>query len=158
MNSMKAGKTIKNHCRLCNRQTNHIVKSMEVANENVEEHSFYSTERYAIIQCLGCESYSFRREYEDNQTFNYDDHGHEEYIITIDNYPLVLKEHKALDGAWYLPEDIKLVYRETVAAFAADCKVLAAVGCRAIIEAVCLDKKIVGKDLELKINNLLKNR
>ena len=55
-----------------------------------------------------------------------------------------------------LPHPTGLMYKETIAAFAANCKVLAGVGCRAVIEAVCIGKQIIGRNLESQINALSK--
>lgn len=153
---MKVGSTIKSQCRLCIRQTNHAVKAVEITRDSNDDYGYYSTEKFAIIQCLGCETYSFRKEYQDSESYDYNNDGEQIHALVTDAYPLVLNEHKALRGTWFLPTSIGLMYKESIAAYAADCKVLAGAGFRAIIEAVCLDKEIAGKDLEAKINNLLK--
>ena len=148
---MKTDDKIKSNCRFCNRETNHTVKAVEFTRFANEE--FDSEEAFAIIQCLGCDSFAFRSEYSDSDSFIYDEHSYEPGI-TVRVYPIVIKSHKRLDNQYLLPKPINLMYNESLDALAADCKTLAGVGFRAVIEAVCLDKKIAGDGLEDKINNL----
>lgn len=68
------------------------------------------------------------------------------------------KTQTVVGNVYILPEKIRIVYDEAIKAFKANCYLLAGVGFRAVIEAVCIDKQIPGRDLESKINNLAKNR
>lgn len=148
---MKIEEKIKSECRECNGLTNHIVKAIECTSYSSDEFSY--SDEFAIVQCLGCETLSFRKEYTDSESFSYDDHN-DGYSIKI--YPSPKKVHQPLADQWMLPASISLVYNESVNALIAGCNVLAGIGFRTIIEAVCLDKKVIGRDLETKINNLSK--
>ncbi|MHC8949598.1 DUF4145 domain-containing protein, partial [Sphingobacterium hungaricum] len=57
-----------------------------------------------------------------------------------------------------LPDKIRIIYIETIESLTNNCYLLAGVGLRTIIEAVCIDQKITGRTLENKINNLVKNK
>ena len=58
---------------------------------------------------------------------------------------------------FYLPENIRGIYVETIAAFKANISILTAGGLRAIIEALCNHLKIKGANLSERID-LLHNK
>jgi hypothetical protein len=107
---------------------------------------------------MGCERISFRKETHDYEIAFPDDYDSWTYPISVDIYPLPLKNHRAIDEQYILPFQIRTVYMETIKALKANCFLLAGVGFRAVIEAVCIDKLITGRNLDTKINNLCKNR
>ncbi len=53
------------------------------------------------------------------------------------------------------PESVSRVYSETVAAFNGGALVLSGGGSRAIVEAICRDRKVSGKNLQEKIDDLV---
>lgn len=145
---------IKSYCRSCCNDNNHKVLFKEKINSNSEE--YHCATEYSTIQCLGCEAVSFREDFHDYEQSYPNEHDDWEHTIIITTYPPYLKDHRQLDGYWKLPEAIKAVYIESVNAFKADWRLLAGAGFRAVIEAICIDKDIKGKNLEIKINNLAK--
>lgn len=152
---MELNARIKNECRVCKRETNHIVKVIETKLYSSDDFSY--NDDYAIVQCMGCDSLSFRNEYVTSESGYEDEDGFYNEGASIKIYPPMLNGHKRLDDAWLLPYSIQLMYNESIEALQSGCKVLAGAGFRAIIEAICLDKQITGRDLETKINNLVKN-
>ncbi len=54
-----------------------------------------------------------------------------------------------------LPKKLDKIYRETIGAFNNHLFVLCAAGLRTLIEGICDDKNMKGKNLEDKINNLV---
>lgn len=54
----------------------------------------------------------------------------------------------------YLPSQVASIYDETHASLCADRFIMAGFGIRAIVEAVCNDKNIAGRNLQLKIDGL----
>lgn len=145
---------IKSYCRLCCNQNNHKVLFKEKVNSDHDDYLY--TTIYFTIRCLGCGTISFREEFHDYEItypINQDEWAH---AIDIAIYPPFLKNHRELEGSRYLPDSIETVYKESVNALKADCNLLAGAGFRAVIEAICLDKEIKGRNLELKINNLAK--
>lgn len=120
---------------------------------------FHWTEEFEIIECAGCENTQFRYTYGDESMANYNSDGEElDYYYDITCFPLSLKNHKPLKKLYGLPPKIKTMYNETLEAFKVKSYILAGVGFRTIIEAICLENKIVGKNLQQKINNLLKQK
>jgi len=69
----------------------------------------------------------------------------------------VLRDHVGLsDGIFWVPNLIAKVYRQTLSAYGEKAHVLASIGLRATIEAVCNHLKISGATLEKRIDQLFK--
>jgi Domain of unknown function (DUF4145) len=148
--------TKKNYCLRCNFDTNHIPLHKETVNSDNEDFEYQI--KYFIVKCCGCNRISFREEFIniEEQYPDEDDMWHP--IITIDTYPNERKVKQSLRDTFVLPKKLKVVYEEAINAFNSNCFLLTGVGFRAIIEAICLDKNIIGKDLSKKIDNLVKQK
>ncbi len=119
-----------------------------------EKYDFeYGLNVFLVLECNGCETISFRKEY--HNFLEFDNEGKNE--IEIQLYPNVLQNHKPIKS-YLLPDKIKNVYNHTILALRGGSKLLAGVGFRAVIEAICIEENIKGRNLEQKINNLTKNR
>jgi len=153
---MKTGDKLKNYCITCKRTTNHIV----LYSKEVESDDFYydETTYYTVIQCAGCDNVSYRTQNIDQMHPEHDEYGEWGPSITISTFPRVLKKHTNTIRRNFLPKQIGIVYEEAIAAFTAECYLLTGVAFRAVIEAICIDKDIKGKDLNAKITNLVKGK
>ncbi len=149
-------KPVKNYCNHCQSETNHsIIATKTIAMADPD----YSLDwKHFMLECLGCESISFRVETHDYEASYPDEYDNWTHDISVRIYPFPLKNHRPIKEIYLLPSEIRTVYDESVEALKSSCFLLAGVGFRAVIEAVCIDKKIIGRTLEAKINNLLKNR
>ena len=150
---MAENKLIKSYCSNCQNSNNHKIIFKEHYKEPESDYD-YSID-YMLIQCMGCETYSFRKDLIDNEQAYPAGEKWEPLIITS-IYPSCLENHNKLDDEDCLPENIRIIYKESVDALIADCFILAGVGFRAVIEAICIDKVIKGRSLKPKINNLSK--
>lgn len=112
---------------------------------------------YMISKCNGCESVSFRKEFVDFENSYPDENNNWEPEVTVTTYPQKSIQQK-LNNIYTLPEKIRIVYSEAINAFNANCFLLTGVAFRAVIEAICLDKNVPGKDLAKKIDNLVKQK
>lgn len=144
------------YCTKCQGNTNHSIigeKLIPITNKyiNIETKHF-------LIECNGCSNVSYRKEFHDYDEAYPDEYDEWIHDMTIELYPQVLENHKPLEKIHIIPNEIQTVYSESIAAFKANCLLLAGVGFRAVIEAVCLDKGIIKGDLASKINNLSKGR
>jgi predicted transcriptional regulator len=147
----------KDYCPKCQQITNQ--KCLFTIQERSEHDAdFHWEQNYETIQCLGCENIQFRNRYSHEDMFVYSQDGYEESFDEFKYYPKNLANHTLLKNRYHLPEKLKIVYIETLEALINDCYLLAGVGLRAIIEAICLDQNIAGRTLEVKINNLVKNK
>jgi hypothetical protein len=100
----------------------------------------------------------FRIETHDYESAYPDEYNNWNHDVQIELLPYPLKNRRPIREHYSLPKNIRIAYIESIEALKTNCFLLAGVGFRAVIEALCLDKKITGKNLEAKINNLNRNR
>lgn len=86
------------------------------------------------------------------------DEEEDEWHVPEDIYcfPTILKGHKELGNVWELPEIVEDIYTQTVEAIKNNLNILAGIGLRATIEAICNERTIRGKDLDERIDRLFK--
>jgi len=146
----------KDYCPICCLPTNHKILFSENTGSEIDD-DFHWNHKYQVIQCNGCDNLQFRSVYSDESMFSgYDEQerGFEENKY----YPHSINGHSTIDNYYYIPDKIRVVYLETLEAIKSNCYLLSGVGLRAIIEAIALEQNIIGRNLEQKINNLLRNK
>lgn len=109
-----------------------------------------------MVQCCGCDHVSFDVETVDETNVEYNPDGVEQYYSVHQSYPIKEGFFEPVAYTWNFPSSVYSIYKETVSAINNECWLLAAVGFRAVIEAICNDKAVTGKNLEQKINGLKK--
>lgn len=158
LEAIKTEKEKREICSQCNGETCHeILAGFQLHADNS---AYESWDEYAIIKCKGCGSLSFFNEQTflqadylwDEETGKVIDGSHKEKIL----YPRRLAGQPVLEDAESLPKDVHKIYMETHTALCGDQLVLAGIGIRTIIEAVCIERHTRGNDLEEKIDNLAK--
>lgn len=138
------------YCKTCKRGTNHkcLVSYFESSTQ-YEDPDFDFTDEYYIIQCLGCDTVAFFREYHDEGMVTYYSNGHIEVTSEKWIYPeepknafefVSLYEKKKMPAC---PKDIYTLYSQVIDAFNTDQYLLCSVGLRMIVEAVCNSHGIV---------------
>lgn len=143
-------------CRSCDGFTNHEVTSSARIDWSIFGGSIDGVNIYEIIKCLGCDNISFRTCSSDSEDYSEDPVTGEYTRTEVENiYPKRLAGRKSMEGEYFLPAKIKEIYNETHSALLSKLDILASVGIRTLIEAVCLEEKAEGKDLQTKINNLV---
>jgi hypothetical protein len=147
---------LKHYCIICLGETNHNIIIKKTI--SIDEEGYSMAWKYFMLECMGCEAISFRKETHDYEAQYPDENDNWTHDITTDIYPPPLKGRKPLTRQHFLPISIRTVYKETLEALKANCYLLTGIGFRAVIEAVCIDKAIAGRTLEAQINNLSKNR
>jgi len=149
------GKTIHSDCRVCCRSTRHDVLCFY--EEQPRSEYYNETYLWQVVQCRGCDTVGFRLQNDDYEQISVDPDGDAHHTIHISNYPRVLRDHVGLsDGIFWVPNLIAKVYRQTLSAYGEKAYVLASIGLRATIEAVCNHLKISGATLEKRIDQLFK--
>jgi hypothetical protein len=136
-------------CKSCRRDTRH---SLVADAEQVCEDERGGRQRliYQLIRCKGCETLSCREiRTTSDQT---DEKGAAPYEVTL--YPPRAAGHEWLEHIRHLPGPVERVYREILGAMNAGLPLLATIGLRALIEAVCHDARAKGKNLESLIDSL----
>jgi hypothetical protein len=134
---------------MCGGNTNHKVIHEEVKQSEPDADYFWHTS-WQIIECLGCGAVSFRQETLTEDDF--DEYGQGTPLEKL--YPPRIAGHKPLEHQSFLPPMLYQIYNETLAAIANSLPLLAGIGLRALIETICNDQKVGGKNLEEKINAL----
>lgn len=121
------------YCNICKNKTWHEVS---VDYEQTYHDNFWGFDRLLqgqILKCCGCDYLSFRLlrhpfEFEDDRAI-------EEYI-----YPERTYKNRTRVFVWQLPNRIGKLYDQTVRAYDSELYLLSAVGLRALLEAVIVDK------------------
>lgn len=142
-------------CKECRGETMHQVVTTykEHWAEDFDRHSVEGIIRSQIIQCLGCESVSFRVTSTNTEDFDYDEHNVIDYFETVTFYPSRSEGLRSINR-YELPSNVGCIYEETVLAIENNQTILAGIGIRALIETICRDLEIKGKNLYSKIEDL----
>ncbi|MEK6676786.1 MAG: DUF4145 domain-containing protein [Planctomycetota bacterium] len=126
-------------CPKCDNITRHQVLACIDDCEGGDEEPRYWLE-YEIVACLGCEEISFRKNWQSTDDLGYDEDGN---YTTVD-HPVIFPPRKSgrkhLKRDYELPPKILAIYHEVHQALANDLRVLAGIGIRALVEAVCSEK------------------
>ncbi len=142
-------------CQKCNGKTYHkVLISADVDGED-SSWNYYYEERYQVIQCQGCRKLSFRRSQTNSEDCVEDEKGETFYVLHEELYPSRVAGRHKLGDAHFLPFPILQIYGETYRAICNKQPILAGIGIRALIEAVCKEKAANGKNLEDKIDSLV---
>lgn len=161
---------IKCRCASCNRSTNHNVLK-EVKQPIDDGEGWWEESTYQIIQCAGCEEITFRKLYTDSQMQQYYDPEFDDVPYSQELFPKRDRNTRNIKVTRNLPKNLTTIYRETIDAFNNGQYILCSAGLRTLIEGICLDKEITGKEvvttrgktkistsLESKIDGLSINR
>lgn len=143
-------------CTYCHVETKHVVlQSIDVDGED-PRWEYYSTDSYQIVQCKGCESISFRKVHTDSEDYDYDEETQDTYYPEkIELYPSRIAGRRKLKDVYLLPRTIQQIYGETYLALINKQPILAGIGIRALVEAVCKEESASGRDLEKRIDDLV---
>lgn len=141
-------------CRSCKRNT----KQTSLIEKHVSGGPDYHEETiYFLLECNGCGTVSFRKEYHDYETYyqvGEDEYTHE---ISSETFPHYIKDHVAIESQHELPSIVRSIYAESLLAIQERAFTLAGLGLRATIEAICNDKNILGKNLLVRISAMHKS-
>lgn len=109
---------------------------------------------YIVAQCRGCETFRFALKESDSSMPRDDYNEHTETVKIFPDDGASRKRKPVLEDH-DLPPPVAQMYQETLSAFDAGAHTLAGAGLRAIVEALCLDQGVAGRDLQTKIDALV---
>jgi hypothetical protein len=109
---------------------------------------------HMVVKCRGCGSTSFRYVFADYEDAYPISDGEWEVPKTIKTYPKFIENHTELDGIHCVPEIVGEIYEESLIAIQEGAGILAGLGLRGTIEAICNERSIAGKNLEVRISKL----
>lgn len=156
---LKDEATVKVACQRCGNPTVHsVLTSVErhVSTDTRDGIEFHTS--YQVIQCRGCEDISFRKEDTDSESYYQIAEDEWEHDITEALYPPRTSGRVATTKAEELPSAVRSIHEETLQALNGGQPILCGVGIRAIIDAVCIDQKAKGSNLQEQISDLGKRR
>lgn len=142
-------------CNHCEGETNHICKAdycrHYLTHTDWALGGFTYTIGYRLWMCAGCESCTLERYYADEAME--DEEGVAEYRTEF--FPRQIEYNFKSKHFKQLPPKLDGIYQEAVQAFNYQISILCGIGIRALIEGICADQEITGKNLETKINGLV---
>ena len=153
-NDKTKNEIIKVLCHQCKHETNHVVLSSVniVETEYLLDDDYFKWQTdYEIIQCKGCDVISFRVKGYDPEP----DENVNSYSLEI-IFPKRTAETVNIISFHNVPSNINKLYQETINCYNNYIMTLCAAGIRALVEGICLDKKIEKGNLQTKINELVK--
>lgn len=150
----KSYKQVLHPCATCNRDTWH-----EILYRHTDSPDFdYRVDtHHDVVQCCGCKTVSFRKlvvYIEEAYPI-----GENEWEVPQDLacYPSVLQGHQTLDEIEVVPSLVRDIYVQSLNAIRDQSNILASIGLRATIEAICNDQNILAsKSLDKRIDGLAK--
>jgi hypothetical protein len=132
------------YCNECAKEINHrIVKSIKREwNDSSDGYPIDGYDDYQIVQCVGCNKYTFRvdgyfSEYAEHYPDGSGSDGTYEKL-----YPESTKYCHVLKKFEHLPYNLKSVYEEAVTSFNHHQNILCSVGIRSILDGICVDKNV----------------
>lgn len=119
------------------------------------DEDYFYRETLRVVKCCGCDNVSFDVEIEDESNLEYNNEGYEELVTIHHSYPVKENCIEPL-RSWEIPSLVQRAYTESVEALNNDSLLLASIGFRATVEALCMEKGILKGNLEKKIDELCK--
>lgn len=149
------GKEIWAPCGHCGKQTAHLaLTEVDLEDSTTDEDIKWWSQNY-IIQCRGCKTVSFCEESQCTEDLLFNKDGNAELEVQQKVYPGRVAGRPLLEEFIRLPYGIAMIYKQTHEATCSKLSILAGIGLRAIVEAICKENHCRGKSLLLKINNLV---
>ena len=148
----KKGQTTVLVCGECNRSTAHEILLYSDSEDATPDREYMWSNHYQIVQCKGCLTISFCQLSSNSEDSDPEDPSIA--VVTKTVYPSRVIGRTPLGDLHHLSFELSKVYEETRVALIQNLAVLAGIGIRAIVEAVCNDKHSTGRDLYQKINAL----
>ncbi len=135
-------------CQTCKITTKHKVLTSvnEYGKEPMGYGDFYQWNNdYEIVQCLGCETVSFRSDHSNSEDYDPEDG---EYYINELLYPKRTKDTWVTKDFFNVPPNLKRIYRETIDSYNNDNLTLCGAGIRALVEGLCNENGIIDGEIE----------
>ncbi|SMD32754.1 protein of unknown function [Reichenbachiella faecimaris] len=135
-------------CQTCKVTTKHKVLTSvnEYGKEPMDYGDFYQWNNdYEIIQCLGCETVSFRSDHANSEDYDPEDG---DYYSNELLYPKRTKESLTAQSFFNVPHNLRRIYKETIESYNSDSLTLCGAGVRALVEGLCQENGIPDGEVE----------
>lgn len=138
-------------CRNCKEHRQHdILHAEDVARDEY----YHLKTSYRMVKCRGCLTIGFRIDLHDYEQGYPDEQGGWIHDTKTTVFPKCIIGHHSPPGDWHIPSVVRKIYLQSLSAIQEEARILAGLGLRGVIEAVCHDLEIGGSNLEKKISNL----
>jgi hypothetical protein len=146
----EARKKTRIYCNYCKQDTNHDLKGEHTV-EFYDDESGYGerlTDRLWI--CMGCEHGVLQQEYSNSEMMDNegDEYSTFHYFPERSQHDLTSKQYTKLKPK------LADLYTEAIICYNRKAPILCAAGLRALLEGICQDKRIKGRNLKTKIDGL----
>lgn len=135
------------YCNCCRGETNHIQRGIHSINEEPDDDGNRGETTYVLWTCAGCDTGMMETELR--------------YVLKNEGPvcssaydPPRSRDDLRAKVFRKIPPKLRTIYAQTIKAFNHKLWVLCAAGLRALIEGICADKGLSGRNLEQKINAL----
>lgn len=138
-------------CSECKKVTRH--KCLKTVTQTGDD-EYRFTENHEIIECQGCGNRSFRKVLMEDELAYLTGENEWEVPETITHYPQYSPVDGEIEKIYKAPEIVREIYEESMIAVQAGALTLAGLGLRGTIEAVCNDRNVSGRNLEVRISKM----
>lgn len=140
-------------CERCQNETKHTCQRSRSVEKTDPEGDIHIRLSFEIVECNGCGWISFRQVFKSSEDLEEREDGSTHPVEHVDLFPRRLGT-KPIEHDYYLPEAVRGIYLEVLSALRNDQPVLAGIGIRALVEAVCAEKNASGPNLAKRIDSL----
>ena len=142
-------------CGTCGKTTAHqALTQVDISDATPGNEIQWGSENFTIM-CCGCKTVSFCQESNSSEDFGCSEIGEQEYFTTQKVYPSRVSGRPLLKDYYRLPHGVANIYKQTHEAVCNNQSILAGIGLRAIVEAVCEEKTASGPNLLKRIDDLV---
>ena len=138
------------YCNYCKQDTNHDLKGEHTVETYQQEWDFAESATYRFWICMGCEHGVLQQEYSNSEMVDEDNDAFFNllYFTERSQYDLTPKPYTKLKPK------LASLYAEAITCYNRKALILSAAGLRALLEGICQDKRIRGKNLKVRIEGL----
>lgn len=147
------GRRVRVACAECGNETNHEIRCS--VDHTWGNQDIQGVDSRQVVQCRGCDSLSFRSVSSNSEDIALGPDNELEHLERVEVYPPRAAGRRKLPDSRLLPYEVEHIYDETHKALCSEMRTLAAIGLRALVEAVCSEEEAEGANLEKKIDNLV---
>jgi hypothetical protein len=135
-------------CSTCKNINKHkVAASVEISGSEEwgDGEMYYWDGTYQIIECQGCETFSFRSDNSNSEEYFEDGRTISNELI----YPKRTSETWNTKGFFNIPSNLRRIYRETVDCFNNQNLTLCGAGIRALVEGLCKENGVIDGEIEI---------
>lgn len=154
--SKEVGKACRVLCDKCKQTTAHsILAAIDYSGES-DDGAMQVWGSAQVIQCKGCEDVGFRDAFSCSESMGPDGLcDFDEHLYPSRTDHSLTEQLYLRDDIYDIPDLVQAIYRETLKAAQHEMPTLAGVGIRAILEAICQERKAIKYSLAEKIDELV---